>query len=75
MIATQQEYVVWHAKFEGQEICSDLRAVHASVDVVTKEKNLVVASGLGVNFLEHRYEIVELAVDVSNDDNFSINTK
>ena len=72
MVAPEQVDHFWVPDFQGEEVRDDLWLVLATVDVVAKEKELLVgfAEFLFVKEGEH---VVKLSVYVTNNQHFAIN--
>ena len=76
VISTQHDDIVGALELQAEKVGCDFRTIVASINIVTQEEHLLVASGAraAFNLAKHGDKIVELAVDVANDDDFTVNT-
>ena len=77
MVSSEQENIVWTLNFQTKEIRGNFRSVVASVNVVTQEQHLLlslVGTMSLLQFTEHCHKVIELAMDVSTNDNFTIDS-
>ena len=76
MVTSEKEIVLWRRQFQTEKIQGDLGPVIASVNVITKEEDLVgCLFRSALELAQHSDQVIKLAVDIANDNDFAINAQ
>ena len=76
LVITAQHYDILRISIlHGAEKNDDFRAIHSTVNIVAQKEQLLYLPLIAVDLLQHVKHIIELAVNIANDSNVSIDTQ